>query len=284
MSAKYYNERDQAIFKVDDRFRIGKDIPLVLLLETDKEKYLPGETVKISGKTSRIISVFDVEVKVLKDDIPISDATVTFDGLGSFHYDYTIPQDATLGNYAVEADTDFDTVAVLYEVVSELPPEIITPPGEEPSTDKPVETLKKLTYVVNRIAESSIPITIEAKIVGEKTFVPTIIEGTLRVNVGDESKVNIKVTTDDGTCLIGQDDDCKITKSTREDSSLYKIVKVGDTDLKVRYSGHGTKLEKFTILPENKDGMIPEGDWMVEIIKDNQVSRFYYKISYTSEE
>lgn len=283
ISVKYYNEKDQTVFKVDDRFNIGKDIPLVLLLETDKEKYLPGETVRVSGKTSRIISVFDVDVKITKDYVLISDATVKFDGLGSFHFDYTIPQNENLGNYTVEADTDFDSTTVLYEVVNELPPEIITPPADESTTDtnKPAVP-KKLTDVVNRITDSSIPITVEAKDVGEKMFVPTLVEGILRVNVGDESKVNIKVTSGDGTCLIGQDDDCKITKSTREGSSLYKIVKVGDTDLKIRYSGHGTKLEKFTILPEGKDGTIPEGDWNVEIIKDKQISRFYYKISYTS--
>jgi len=254
-------------------------------METDKEKYLPGETVKISGKTSRIISVFDIAVKITKDDVPITDATVKFDQAGSFHYDYTIPQNTNLGNYIVEADTDFDATTVLYEVVNELPPEIITPPGEEPTTDTNKPTApKKLTDVVNRITYSSIPITIEPKNVGEKIYVPKLLEGTLRVNVGDESKVNIKVTADDGTCLIGQDADCKITKSTREGSSLYKIVKVGDTDLKIRYSGHGTKLEKFTILPEDGDGTIPEGDWNVEIIKDKQISRFYYKISYTSVE
>lgn len=282
ISAKYYNEKDQAVFKVDDRFNVGKDIPLVLLLETDKEKYLPGETVKVSGKTSKIISVFDVDVKITKDYVLISDATVKFDGLGSFQYGYIIPQNADLGNYTVEADTDFDSTTVSYEVANELPPEIITPPTDEPTTDtnNPAAP-KKLTDVVNRITDSSIPITVEAKNVGEKMFVPTLFEGILRVNVGDESKVNIKVTND-GMCLIGQDEDCKITKSTREGSSLYKIVKVGNTDLKIRYSGHGTKLEKFTILPEGKDGTIPEGDWNVEIIKDKQISRFYYKISYTS--
>jgi hypothetical protein len=286
VSAKYYDVKDQAVFKVDDRFSVGKDTPLVLLMETDKEKYLLGETVKITGKTSRIISVFDVDIKITKDDVLISDATVTFDQAGSFHYDYIIPQNVNLGNYIVEADTDFDATTVLYEVVNELPPEIITPPVEEPTTDtnKPAATHKKLTDVVNRITYSSIPVTIEPKNVGEKTYVPTLLEGMLRVNVGDESKVNIKVTADDGTCLIGQDVDCKITKSTREGSSLYKIVKVGDTDLKIRYSGHGTKLEKFTILPEDPDMTIPEGDWNVEIIKDKQISRFYYKISYTSVE
>ena len=104
------------------------------------------------------------------------------------------------------------------------------------------------------------------------------------MNPGDESDVNIKVTTEDGTCLIGQGSNCKITKSTRGDTSLYQIVKIDGTNLKIRYSGAGTILEKFTILPEDPDGTLPDGNWNVEIIKDNQISRFYYKISYTPTE
>ena len=281
ISAKYYNEKDQEVFKVDDRFNIGKDIPLILLLETDKETYLPGETVKISGKTSRIISVFDVYLKIAKDYLTVYDATVKFDGLGSFYLDYIIPQNAVLGNYTIEADTDFDTVDVVFDVVKEIPPEVI-PPTEEPTDIIHTLPPQKIVDAVNRIADSVIPLDVESKNVGEKIYSPTLIEGTLRANAGDESEVNVRVTSGDGTCIIGQEEDCKITKSTREGSSLYKNIRVGETDLKIRYSGHGTKLEKFSILPVDKDGTIPEGVWNVEIIKDNQVSRFYYKISYTS--
>lgn len=296
VSAKYYDAKAQTAFKVDDRFSVGIDTPLVLLMTTDKEKYLPGETVKISGRTSKIISVFDVDVKITKGEELISDTTVRFDQAGSFNYDYVIPQNANLGTYTVKADTDFDATTVLYDVVNELPPKPVTQPVEEPTTPttetsesttetgKPAITPMKIIDAVNRITDSSIPITIETKNVEEKIYVPTLFEGTLRVNAGDESKVNIRVTTDDGTCLVGQDDDCKVTKSTRKGSSLYKIITLDDIDLKIRYSGHGAKLEKFTILPVDSDGTIPEGEWNVEIIKDKQISRFYYKISYTSVE
>jgi hypothetical protein len=293
VTAKYYDTKAQTVFKVANKFNVGVDTPLVLLMTTDKEKYLPGETVKISGKTSKIISVFDVDVKISKDDKLISGTTVRFDPTGSFNYNYVIPQNANLGNYTVKADTDFDTTTALYEVVNELPPEPVTQPVEEPTTGTtaptsemptPTVTHKKITDTINRISGSSIPITVKTKNIEEKNYVPTLLEGTLRVNAGDESKVNIKVIADDGTCLIGQDNNCKVTKSTREGSSLYKIVKVGDTNLKIRYSGNSAILEKFTILPEDPSGAIPEGNWHVEIIKDKQISRFYYKISYTSVE
>jgi len=286
VTAKYYDTKAQTVFKVANKFNVGVDTPLVLLMTTDKEKYLPGETVKISGKTSKIISVFDIDVKISKDGKLISDATVRFDPTGSFSYNYVIPQSANLGTYTVKADTDFDTTTVLYEVVNELPPEPVTQPVEEPTSEitKPTVIHEKITDTVNRITGSSIPLTIKTKNIEEKKYAPTLFEGSLRVNVGDESKVNIKVIADDGTCIIGQDNDCKVTKSTREGSSLYKIVKVGDANLKIRYSGNSVKLEKFTILPEDPNGTIPEGNWNVEIIKDKQISRFYYKISYTSVE
>ena len=297
--AKYYDTKAQAVFKVADKFSVGNDIPLVLLMTTDKEKYLPGETVKISGKTSKIISVFDIDVKISKDEKLISDTTVRFDPTGSFSYNYVIPQNANLGNYTVKADTDFDTTTALYELVNELPPEPITQTVGESTTEtkpttetteptseigKPTVIHEKILDKVNRITGSSIPLTIKTKNIQEKNYVPTLLEGSLHVIVGDESKVNIKVTANDGTCLIGQDSNCKVTKSTRDGSSLYKIVKVDDTNLKIRYSGTSAKLEKFTILPEDPNGTIPKGNWNVEIIKDKQISRFYYKISYTSVE
>lgn len=288
VSAKYSDARAQTVFKVVDKFNVGKETPLVLLMQTDKEKYLQGDTVKISGKTSKVISLFDVDVKIIEDEELISKTAVRFDPDGSFNFDYTIPKNANLGNYTVEANTAFDTTTVMYEVVNELPPEIILPPTEIPTngtttgTGEPTPTPKKLTDIVNRISDSLVSISIQPKNIEEKTYLPTLFEGLLRVNSGDESDVNLRITSNDGTCLIGPDDDCQVTQSTRDGSSLYQIVQVGDTSLKVRYSGTDTKLEKFTILPESQGETIPQGDWTVEILKDNQVSRFYYKISYTS--
>ncbi len=278
--AKYYDAKSQTVFKVDDKFVTGVDAPLVLLVETDEDKYLPGGTVKIAGKTNKIIYVFDV-------DITVSDFTkavqkpvkVRFDPSGSFNYDYKISEDAKLGIYTVTADTDFAEASDTFEVVNELPPVV------EPEKETPIQpTPKKIVDNVNRISKSSIPITIGEKTVDNKTVSPRVFDGLLRVTPGDEPDVNIKVTTGDGTCLIGQDSKCKITKSTRGTASLYQIVEIDGINLKVRYSGPGTTLEKFTILPEDSGDVIPDGKWKVEIIKDNQISRFYYKISYTPTE
>ena len=281
--AKYYDAKSQTVFKVDDKFVTGVDAPLVLLVETDKDKYLPGETVKITGKTNKITSVFDVDITVSDNSKTVpTPVTVRFDPSGSFNYDYKISKTAKLGSYTITADTDFYTVSDSFEVVSELPPAEVEEPKEIPTAPTPAP--KKIVDNVNRITKSLIPITIGEKTIDNKTLSPRIFDGLLRVTPGDESDVNIKVTTGDGTCLIGQDSKCKITKSTRGTTSLYKIVEIAGTNLKVRYSGPGTTLEKFTILPEDSGGVIPDGKWNVEIIKDNQISRFYYKISYTPTE
>lgn len=282
--AKYYNAKSQTVFKVDDRFITGVDAPLVLLVETDKDKYLPGETVKITGRTNKITSAFDVDITISDNSKAVpTPATVRFDPSGSFNYDYKISGNAKLGSYTVTADTDFYTVSDTFEVVSELPTVQVEEPTKEIPTE-PTPMPKKIVDRVNRITKSSMQITIGEKTVEDATFTPRVFDGLLRVNPGDESDVNIKVTTEDGTCLIGQGSNCKITKSTRGDTSLYQIVKIDGINLKIRYSGAGTILEKFTILPEDPDGTLPDGNWNVEIIKDNQISRFYYKISYTATE
>ncbi|MBT5171141.1 MAG: hypothetical protein HOL90_02540, partial [Candidatus Nitrosopelagicus sp.] len=64
--------------------------------------------------------------------------------------------------------------------------------------------------------------------------------------------------------------------------AIYSIVSIDDVNYKIRYSGDDVRLEKFSILPENSDSKIDIDDWNVEIIKDEQPTRFYYKVSYVA--
>jgi len=41
-----------------------------------------------------------------------------------------------------------------------------------------------------------------------------------------------------------------------------------------------TFVKKFTILPESSIETLPDSTWNIEIIKDEQLSRLYYKITY----
>jgi len=301
----------QTSFKVTDPFTTTSD-KLSLLLTTDTDKYLPGDTVLITGRTSYIISINSVSISVgLANDTIISEgqvvskkgnvlprAIVPFDQSGSFSYDYKIPLNANLGNYTVMASVPFGAFSTSFQIVSQLPQQIETPPqvnatqgtSATPSvvpstigpTQKPIISNVITVDKVNRITDSFIPITIKEKTAGNSTFYPRMIDGLLRLNIGDESNVNLKVTLEDGTCIIGKDADCKVSGPTQSSGSLYQTIQVGNQNFLIGYSGSGARLEKFTILPADANGVIPDGQWNIQILKNDQSSRFYYQITYAS--
>jgi hypothetical protein len=52
-----------------------------------------------------------------------------------------------------------------------------------------------------------------------------------------------------------------VRESTKKPGQIYDVVEVD-------------------ILPESSTEFLPDANWNVEIIKDDQVSRFYYKVTY----
>jgi len=40
------------------------------------------------------------------------------------------------------------------------------------------------------------------------------------------------------------------------------------------------KNNKFRILLESSTEFLPDANWNIQVIKDDQVSRFYYKVTY----
>ncbi len=130
------------------------------------------------------------------------------------------------------------------------------------------------------IPDSHVTINLNEKTENNQTYYPREIDGLLRVNPGDENSVSMKVTSPDGTCLIGSTTDCDISQSTLQLGSSYKNVKVGDENYLVGYSGTNQRIQQFSILPTNANDSIVVGQWNVDIIKDNQVSRFYYQVTY----
>ena len=71
-----------------------------------------------------------------------------------------------------------------------------------------------------------------------------------------------------------------MNESTRKPGQIYDVVEVDGISLNVRYSGPDVRLEKFSILPESSNTFLPDVNWNIEILKDDQVSRFYYKVTY----
>ena len=84
----------------------------------------------------------------------------------------------------------------------------------KPISEAPPE---RFTEKFNRITESHIDIDLEdEKIIQGEDFHPRVIQGSLFTpNRGQESKVNLRVTTQSGVCLVGPDPDCTVRESTR---------------------------------------------------------------------
>ena len=74
--------------------------------------------------------------------------------------------------------------------------------------------------------------------------------------------------------------DCLISESTRKPGQIFEVVQIDGLNLNVRYSGSDVRLEKFSISPVSSDEFLPNANWNVEVIKTDEISRLYYKITY----
>ena len=137
--AQYLTYSSQVAFQVTNPYAICSG-PLKLLITTDHSKYLAGQTVLITGRTSYIISIDNVYLTfglandtvvsegqvVSQKGITLQKAQAAFDQYGSFNYNYVIPKSAPVGNYTVVAQVPFGSFNAYYQVVSQLPPENAT--------------------------------------------------------------------------------------------------------------------------------------------------------------
>lgn len=279
VKASYGNARSEATFSVTNDFTFGIDEDVTLLVSTDKTEYHPGDTVIISGKPNKLIYLEKFDVSVIKK----AETEITCGSFicgkntgpvtthrpspsGSFTQQFVIPNDASaIGVYEVTVDADFETKSVKFNVVENIP---------TPTSNTVIEK-------ANRISEKSIPIFTEEKITDVGSIAPRVISGSLiTASRADQLDVNLKVSTVTGTCIIGPDADCLVSESTRTPGQIYDIVEVDGVNLKVRYSGPDVRLEKFSIIPESSEGFLPDQNWNVEVLKDDQASRFYYKVTY----
>ena len=163
---------------------------------------------------------------------------------------------------------------MMFNVV-EKPIIIETPVGME--SVKPSTIIEK----VNRIMDNQIPVFTNEKTVNGTVMLPRVFSGSLIVAKTDQSNVNLRVTSESGICVIGPEENCLVKDSTRKPGEIYQVVTVDGINLKVRYSGPDVFFEKFDILPESDDGFLPDTHWNVDVVKDSQASRFYYKINYS---
>ena len=265
-------------FSVVNDFTFGGTDDLSLELSTAKTVYEIGETVVVYGKPNKLIYLEGYDVSVIKKSetqitcgsficgVHKGSVTTILPGPnGSFVYEFVIPPSSdSVGDYEVTVDADFEAKHLLFSVVEKIP----------------VKSPEILFEKQNRIIENSIDVKLDRKINADSTLLPRVLSGSLISVPGDESKVNLKVSNELGQCIIGQDDDCLVSESTRKPGQIFDTISVNGESFKVRYSGTDARLEKFNILPENDESFLPLENWTVEVIKENQPSKLYYKVTY----
>ena len=305
VKAYYGNARADTSFGVANDLVFGAEGPVRLLLSLDGEEYRPGDTVWLTGKPNKLIYLEEFDVSVIKKD----DAGITCGAFhcgihtgpvtsiragptGSFAYQFAVPDSAdAVGTYEITVDADFEARSVTFDVVGgPVDGEFgdggggggadTAPPAPPPSTVIERE---------NRITEEEITISVAQKAVGYGDgdsivqVAPRVIAGSVITSAGGDPGVNLMVShAATGTCVIGPAPGCLVGGSTRGPGQIYETVEVDGASLKVRYTGPDARLERFTILPESAAAFLPDSDWDVRVLKDgaDQVSRFYYKVTY----
>ena len=311
VSAIYQGHRAQTTFDVENPFIKNVDAPLVrtppmMLISTDKEEYERGETVYITTRPNTNIFLQTVKVAIPSEESRKINCGSFICGPGTkvtelrpdertatFYHEEKIPVLGVAAGARTQAiGTDRNPITIpdkeTFFVAIEAEFGTFTKPITVWNIPKPIEVPsleERITEKFNRITESHVDIDIDEKIFDGEEFEPRVIQGSLFTpNRGQESKVNIRVTTESGVCLIGPDPDCTIRESTRAPGAIYQYVNADGNEYKVRYSGHEAKLEKFTILPADPDGTLPDMDWDIDVQKGDQSSLFYYKVTYVDYE
>ena len=287
VKADYYGYKSEQSFLVTDNSLKGGLKPQIVL-DFDRTEYVIGETVSIFGQIKNVYYYDSVSLKIDTPDVSKVNCLVGQScGFGNtakkirvgegvdgatFFMNYKIPSDALVGKYTVTADTHFGEIEKSFFVISE---------SDVISASESSSKISKVIEKFNRIADDDILITLEEKSVEELILVPRVIQGSLFTSArGDESNVNLQIISTNGQCIIGQNSDCLVSESTRKPGAIYSIVSIDDINYKIRYSGNDVRLEKFSIIPEDSSSKITIDSWNVKIIKDEQPTRFYYKVSY----
>tara|TARA_B100001540_G_scaffold294312_1_gene294125 strand:- start:79 stop:3624 length:3546 start_codon:yes stop_codon:yes gene_type:complete len=288
VKANYLGYNAEEIVPIYDNSLKGGQKP-GLSISIPKSEYTIGETVSITGLIENIYYYDNVNAKIETPDVSKINCFKGQDcGFGNtgkqlkvqesvdgatFFWNYQITKSpSAIGTYKIIVDTHFAQTELEFFVVEET--EVIGTPDTSSST-------KKIIDKFNRISDNEIPIILGEKSSEESTLMPRVLQGSLFTSArGEESDVNLRVSTSDGQCIIGQDSNCLVSESTRKPGAIYSIVSIDDVNYKIRYSGNDVRLEKFSIVPEESNSPINVDNWKVEVVKDEQPTRFYYKVSY----
>ena len=295
------------------------DEPVIVLdsiiLDTDKSEYLLNDYMTLSGTITNFDPDSDIYYQVVyftfknsdgksptfagaikdkSDGSPTVEFTLTAipDSSGIFSIDARIPPVIfSEGDYTVKANygglIDNESFSIISGTPSIDPSTGISIPGKPAIADDTFEngyftsSVKTIIEKVNRISDNLISISTQNKIIDEQSVKPRVVSGSMiTMSKDNQSNVNLRVVSESGICIIGSTDECLVSESTRKPGQIFDVVEVDGLNLNVRYTGPDVRLEKFSILPESSDEFLPDTNWNVEVIKDNEISRFYYKLTY----
>ena len=281
VKAVYLKKQLDYTFSVANDFAFGLDEDITLLISSDKKQYQPGDVVFVTGKPNKLIYLEDYNVSVFKKtgleitcgsficgthEGPVT--TIRPAPNGSFSYQFVIPDFvSSVGKYEVTVESDFETKKLVFDVV-----------------EKTLEEKRSQTIIekVNSIPDDNVSVSTIQKNFDDFEAGPRVLLGSLIASPrGEEPNVNLRIISESGVCVIGPENECLVKDSTRKPGGIYDIVEVDGISLKVRYSGPDARVEKFSILPESTTEMLPDSVWDIQVVKDNQVSRLYYKINYS---
>ena len=238
-----------------------------------------GNSPIFRGMTEDTSAVVGDEVEFKLTAIP--------DDSGNFSIDARIPPIVfSEDDYIVKANYGGLIANQSFSIVSEIDSDVQTdstgnpsPSISEKSSD--VFSVKTIIEKMNRISDTLVSINTEEKIIENESVKPRVLSGSMiTIDKNSPSDVNLQVTSESGICIIGPDVECLVSESTRKPGQIFDVVKVDGLNLNVRYSGPDVLLEKFSILPTSSDEFLPNTTWNIEVIKDDEISRLYYKITY----
>ena len=292
----------------------------VMTLTLNDFEYLVSEYVTISGTLPNFDSGSDIYYQVVYLNFYTSDGKpVTFEGrfdendnselhsvaftataipdtFGNFSVTVKIPQNTfSEGEYLVKANYGGLKASETFLIISENNSNTPIDSSNNPHSSIPgkssvdtkfengylVSTVKTILEKVNRISDNLISINTQEKIINDQSVKPRVVSGSMMTISKDaQSSVNLQISSESGICIIGQNPECLVSESTRKPGQIFEVVQVDGLNLNVRYSGSDVRLEKFSILPESSDEFLPDTNWNVEVIKDNEISRLYYKVTY----
>ena len=296
VSALYGPAKASVLFRMANDYVVGSSEPLSLSVSTDAKTYRPGQTVTISGGPNKIIFVENYKVSVYKTTgleidcgtaacgdhrAPIT--TIKPGPTASFVHHFAIPEGSGAeGTYEVTAQSTNWLERITFEVVEDEQQQQQQPQEEEMAPPAPEVVITKH----NRLPDSEFVIDARAtdSLVFDNVTVgarPVSVSGSMVTTAGEEQSVNLQVLSGDGTCLIGPSESCMISGPTESQGGAYATVHLEDgTPLRVVYGGPDKRLEYFAIHTGAGQDYLPDVTWTVNVLKDEQVSRFYYKVAY----